>query len=91
MPAERRGRRLRPVGAWKSVALGEWAAAGCARQLRGARRCRVVRLPVVTVAVAEDYAAACRILNRAPEPPETDVLPPTRSPVAPGTGRHRKP
>ncbi|MFE5595451.1 DUF6087 family protein [Streptomyces sp. NPDC056549] len=37
------------------------------------------------------YAAVCRLLNPAPEPPQADALPATRSPRAPGTGRHRRP
>ncbi|MFB9400414.1 DUF6087 family protein [Streptomyces echinatus] len=45
--------------------------------------------PVTTV---DNYAAAQRLLSVHPTwLPEPDRMPPTRSPMAPGTGRHRKP
>ncbi|MFG2580409.1 DUF6087 family protein [Streptomyces malaysiensis] len=89
--AARRGKRLRPVGERKSVHLG-----GDPHRAAHVEP-DVPRLivewdgyawqPVTTV---DNYAAACRILNPAPES-SPSAASPARPPMAPGTGKHRKP
>ncbi|MFF9066048.1 DUF6087 family protein [Streptomyces sp. NPDC014891] len=90
--AAHRQQRLRPIGERKAVHLGH-GPHRAAHTSPDAPRLIVewdghAWQPVTTV---DNYAAACRMLNPAPEPPQTDALPTTRSPLAPGTGRHRKP
>ncbi|MFK0292917.1 DUF6087 family protein [Streptomyces sp. NPDC090442] len=91
--AARREKRLWPVGERKAVHLGD-----------GPMRAAHIdpdapRLIVewggyqwVPLTIVEDYVAACRFLNPMPaEPPKSGDLRATRSPMAEGTGRHRKP
>ncbi|MFE4873485.1 DUF6087 family protein [Streptomyces sp. NPDC056682] len=90
--AARRAKRLRPVGERKAVHLD--SDPHRAAHIAPDTPRLIVEWdgyawqPVTTV---DNYAAACRILNPAPEPPKDAKMPPTRSPMAPGTGRHRKP
>ncbi|MFI9047286.1 DUF6087 family protein [Streptomyces sp. NPDC053427] len=90
--AARRAKRLRTPGTRKAVQLGP-GPQQAAHVAPDAPRLIVEWdgyqwIPVVTV---DNYAAACRFLNPVPEPAEEDEAPPARSPMAPGTGRHRKP
>ncbi|MEU9026775.1 DUF6087 family protein [Streptomyces sp. NPDC048383] len=95
--AARRQGRLRKPGDMKAITLG----AGLQRAAHldpGAPRMILewdgfAWQPLMTV---EDYAAACRALSPAPEAAAADQADRTgpvtrRSPMAPGTGRHRKP
>jgi hypothetical protein len=91
--AERREKRLRPVGERKTVTLAPGPQ-------RAAQLCpEVPRLVAewdgyqwITVAVVEDYAAAQRLMHGTTEPtmPVNPGSPHHRPPAA-GTGRHRKP
>ncbi|WP_251072916.1 DUF6087 family protein [Streptomyces sp. ISL-43] len=88
--AARREKRLRPVGEKKAVTLG----AGHQRAAHVDPDAPRLILewdgyawqPVTTV---EDYAAALRLLNPPPPAPPSQPVRPG-SPLAPGTGRHRR-
>jgi hypothetical protein len=92
--AERRERRLRPVGERKTVTLAPGPQ-------RAAHLCpEVPRLVAewdgyqwITMAVVEDYAAAQRLMHGTTEAtvPVNSVSSPDYRPSAAGTGRHRKP
>ncbi|MGO4422958.1 DUF6087 family protein [Streptomyces sp. MCAF7] len=89
--AARREKRLRPVGERRAIHLGPGPQRAAHVDPDAPRM--IVEwdgyqwAPVITV---KNYAEACRVLNPVPEPPTEDA-PPARSPMAPGSGRHRKP
>ncbi|MFF4423415.1 DUF6087 family protein [Streptomyces sp. NPDC001549] len=97
MGARREGRRLRKPGEKKAIALGT----GPQRAAHLDPQAPHLILEWDGFAwraltTVEDYAAACRALSPPPEAapadqPETTGPITGRNPLAPGTGRHRKP
>ncbi|MFI0810107.1 DUF6087 family protein [Streptomyces echinatus] len=84
------------MGDPEDESLSEWAHRRAAR-LRPVGERRAVTLGMGRLSAAARYHRG-QLRRRATPPerpptwlPEPDRMPPTRSPMAPGTGRHRKP